>query len=111
MYTERYIVGGYDMKRSTLVGAVVAAVAVIGIGAAVITNNQASKKGAYSVALVTSTGGVDDKSFNQSAWAGIKKYGEQNGSNKVLMAILTLCQTIAQKLSLTCNKLLRPTTN
>lgn len=66
------------MKRSTLVGAVVAAVAVIGIGAAVITNNQASKKGAYSVALVTSTGGVDDKSFNQSAWAGIKKYGEQN---------------------------------
>ena len=28
--------------------------------------------------MVTDTGGVDDKSFNQSAWKGIKEYGEAN---------------------------------
>ena len=33
----------------------------------------------FSVAMVTDVGGVDDKSFNQSAWEGIKKFGEENG--------------------------------
>ena len=61
------------MKRSTLIGGLVAAVAVIGIGTSVAMNSGAKKKDVYSVALVTSTGGVDDKSFNQSAWTGIKR--------------------------------------
>lgn len=52
------------MKRSTLIGGLVAAVAVIGIGTSVAMNSGAKKKDVYSVALVTSTGGVDDKSFN-----------------------------------------------
>lgn len=67
------------MKRSTLIGGLVAAVAVIGIGTSVAMNSGDKKKDAYSVALVTSTGGVDDKSFNQSAWTGIKRYGAKNG--------------------------------
>lgn len=33
----------------------------------------------FSVAMVTDVGGVDDKSFNQSAWEGIKMFGEDNG--------------------------------
>ncbi|MGG0670754.1 BMP family lipoprotein [Sporosarcina koreensis] len=33
----------------------------------------------FSLAMVTDVGGVDDKSFNQSAWEGIKKFGEDNG--------------------------------
>ena len=36
----------------------------------------------FSVAMVTDVGGVDDKSFNQSAWEGIKKFGEENGLTK-----------------------------
>ena len=32
--------------------------------------------------MVTDTGGVDDKSFNQSAWKGIQEYGEENGLKK-----------------------------
>jgi basic membrane protein A len=31
------------------------------------------------VGLVTDTGGVNDKSFNQSAWAGVQKAGEEFG--------------------------------
>lgn len=33
----------------------------------------------FSVAMVTDVGGVDDKSFNQSAWEGIEKFGADNG--------------------------------
>lgn len=32
----------------------------------------------FSVAMVTDVGGVDDKSFNQSAWEGLQKFGEEN---------------------------------
>ncbi|RUL55198.1 MULTISPECIES: BMP family protein [Lysinibacillus] len=36
----------------------------------------------FSVAMVTDTGGVDDRSFNQSTWEGIKAFGEENGLEK-----------------------------
>jgi len=40
------------------------------------------KEDTFSIAMVTDTGGVDDKSFNQSAWAGIKEYGADNKLEK-----------------------------
>ncbi|WP_096272435.1 BMP family lipoprotein [Paucisalibacillus globulus] len=43
-------------------------------------NEEAS--GDYKVAMVTDEGGVDDKSFNQSAWEGIKAWGEGAGLSK-----------------------------
>ena len=36
----------------------------------------------FTVAMVTDTGGVDDKSFNQSAWEGLQAFGEENGLEK-----------------------------
>ena len=39
------------------------------------TNTEES----FKVAMVTDVGGVDDKSFNQSAWEGIKEFGAANG--------------------------------
>ncbi len=33
----------------------------------------------YELALVTDLGTIDDKSFNQGAWEGLKKYAEENG--------------------------------
>lgn len=38
-------------------------------------------------AIVTDTGGVDDKSFNQSAWEGLEAWGKENGLKKVLVLI------------------------
>ncbi|WOV86065.1 BMP family protein [Sporosarcina oncorhynchi] len=32
----------------------------------------------FSIAMVTDVGGIDDKSFNQSAWEGIKLFGKDN---------------------------------
>ena len=41
-----------------------------------------TKEDTFSIAMVTDTGGVDDKSFNQSAWKGIQEYGEENKLEK-----------------------------
>lgn len=32
----------------------------------------------FSIAMVTDVGGIDDKSFNQSAWEGIKQFGKDH---------------------------------
>jgi len=39
----------------------------------------AADKPAFKVGLVTDIGGIDDKSFNQSTWEGIVRFGEENG--------------------------------
>lgn len=48
--------------------------------------NETSKGGgkdkAFSVGMVTDIGGVDDKSFNQSSWEGLKNFGKENGLKK-----------------------------
>ncbi|SEM48863.1 nucleoside-binding protein [Mesobacillus persicus] len=55
-------------------------------------DNEAEKEGTtdtgeqteetFKVAMVTDVGGIDDKSFNQSAWKGIQEFGEANGLEK-----------------------------
>jgi len=49
-------------------------------------NETETKKGndknSFSVAMVTDIGGIDDKSFNQSTWEGIQKFGKDNGLAK-----------------------------
>ncbi|MGN4126135.1 BMP family lipoprotein [Lysinibacillus sphaericus] len=37
---------------------------------------------AFSIAMVTDVGGVDDKSFNQSAWEGVQAYGKEHNLSK-----------------------------
>ncbi|MFO1445969.1 BMP family protein [Bacillus sp. Bva_UNVM-123] len=42
-------------------------------------NGGEATESTFSVAMVTDVGGVDDKSFNQSAWEGLKEFGSNNG--------------------------------
>ncbi|PKG23089.1 BMP family lipoprotein [Niallia nealsonii] len=44
--------------------------------------NASENKDAFKVAMVTDVGGVDDKSFNQSAWEGLQAFGKANGLEK-----------------------------
>lgn len=37
-----------------------------------------SNSNSFKTAMVTDTGGIDDKSFNQSAWEGLTKFGAEN---------------------------------
>ncbi|EIT85139.1 putative ABC-type transport system periplasmic component/surface lipoprotein-like protein [Fictibacillus macauensis ZFHKF-1] len=41
-------------------------------------DDKAADDKKFKVAMVTDTGGVDDKSFNQSAWEGLQKFGADN---------------------------------
>ncbi|TMU87731.1 BMP family ABC transporter substrate-binding protein [Bacillus sp. BHET2] len=41
-----------------------------------------NKEDQFTVAMVTDVGGVDDKSFNQSAWEGLKAFGKENDMEK-----------------------------
>lgn len=67
-----------------IVGIGLASVAVLSLaacgnrGASKSTSDDAGLK----VALVTDTGGVDDKSFNQSAWEGLQAWGKKNDLKK-----------------------------
>ncbi|MGE8002005.1 BMP family lipoprotein [Lysinibacillus sp. NPDC093216] len=42
------------------------------------SSGESKKEDVFSVAMVTDVGGVDDKSFNQSAWEGVQAYGKEN---------------------------------
>ncbi|MFC0271361.1 BMP family protein [Metabacillus herbersteinensis] len=44
--------------------------------------DEGTKEENFTVAMVTDVGGVDDKSFNQSAWEGLKAFGEEHGLEK-----------------------------
>ncbi|MET0787514.1 MAG: BMP family protein [Paenisporosarcina sp.] len=46
------------------------------------STGDTAKESDFSVAMVTDVGGVDDKSFNQSAWEGLKAFGKENGLEK-----------------------------
>lgn len=46
------------------------------------TANNAAKKKAFTVGMVTDVGGIDDKSFNQSAWQGLQEFGKQNNMQR-----------------------------
>ncbi|WP_181348649.1 BMP family protein [Thalassobacillus sp. CUG 92003] len=43
------------------------------------SDSGSAEGGDFSVAMVTDVGGVDDKSFNQSAWEGLQAFGEEHG--------------------------------
>ena len=44
-----------------------------------VASGKTESAGGYDLALVTDLGTIDDKSFNQGAWEGMKKYAEENG--------------------------------
>jgi basic membrane protein A len=43
------------------------------------TPNEEEEQEGYELALVTDIGTIDDKSFNQGAWEGLKAYAEEHG--------------------------------
>ena len=103
------------MNKKQWLGLGLVTVAAIGLAAC---GNRASKKDSANsesktdlkVAIVTDTGGVDDKSFNQSAWEGL-----QLGVKKTVFLKGTDLTTSNQQMNLnmrqTLMKLFLMTTN
>ena len=73
------------MNKKQWLGLGLVAVAAVGLAAC---GNRSSRSAASSsdvktkAAIVTDTGGVDDKSFNQSAWEGLQDWGKEHNLSK-----------------------------
>ena len=74
------------MNKKQWLGLGLVAVAAFGLAAC---GNRSSRNAASSssdvktkAAIVTDTGGVDDKSFNQSAWEGLQAWGKEHNLSK-----------------------------
>ena len=73
------------MNKKQWLGLGLVAVAAVGLAAC---GNRSSRNAASSsdvktkAAIVTDTGGVDDKSFNQSAWEGLQAWGKEHSLAK-----------------------------
>ena len=88
------LVGGFiQMKKAKLFSfSAVAMASALLLGACGNGGNSAGTDGsdggnsgdkpAATIALITDTGGVDDRSFNQSAWEGFKEWGDENGFSR-----------------------------
>jgi basic membrane protein A len=74
------------MKKTVLAAGLlsVAALSLVACGSRDNGSNSAAGKAKtdLKVAMVTDTGGVDDKSFNQSAWEGLQEWGKDNNLTK-----------------------------
>jgi len=74
------------MNKKQWLGLGLVAVAAVGLAAcgnrASRSNSNSDAKTNLKAAIVTDTGGVDDKSFNQSAWEGLQEWGKENGLSK-----------------------------
>ena len=65
-----------------IVGLGLAAVAALSLAACSRSNSSSDSDSKVKVALVTDTGGIDDKSFNQSAWEGLQAWGKEHDLKK-----------------------------
>ncbi|MEK4761489.1 BMP family protein [Viridibacillus sp. FSL E2-0187] len=69
-------------KFGLALSVVLAAGTLLGACGSKDDTSKGDKENNFSVAMVTDLGGVDDKSFNQSAWEGIQKFGKDNDLKK-----------------------------
>ncbi|RYM05637.1 BMP family ABC transporter substrate-binding protein [Sporolactobacillus sp. THM7-7] len=65
-------------KRIAVLAAGLFAVATILTGCGGNGSSSGSEKDTFKAAMVTGIGGIDDKSFNQSSWEGLKKFASKN---------------------------------
>lgn len=67
-------------KKLVLLG--LASTALLSLTACGDRSKKATNASDVKVAMVTDQGGIDDKSFNQSAWEGLQSWGKKNGLKK-----------------------------
>ncbi len=68
------------MRRyATLLGLLlVVSIVLSACGSGGSSEQGGSDSNSFKTAMVTDTGGIDDKSFNQSAWEGLTQFGADN---------------------------------
>ena len=65
--------------KKRILSIVMATMLVLPLAACGGSNEEASEKASFKVGLVTDVGGVEDQSFNQSAWEGLQRAEKELG--------------------------------
>ena len=73
------------MKKKVIALALSALMVTGLVGCGSDNNSSTSKEGKMKIGMVTDTGTIDDKSFNQGTWEGIQKAEEEFGIEKTFM--------------------------
>jgi basic membrane protein A and related proteins len=69
----KYIRGGIEMRKNRIIPTLLAAALGISMLFTGCGSQQGGAKGGFKVGMVTDSGTIDDKSFNQGTWEGILK--------------------------------------
>ena len=67
--------------------ATIAALSLVACGSRTAKKDTASSSD-VKAAIITDIGGVDDRSFNQSAWEGLQEWGKDAGLSGYLYTLL-----------------------
>lgn len=76
------LLGGSFSVNRKIIGLTLLSLSVLTLTACGNRSDKSANKSDIKVAMVTNQGGVDDKSFNQSAWEGLQKWGKKKGLTK-----------------------------
>lgn len=79
--------------RKKVMAAVLTAAMVASVSA--MPQMVAAADDEFKIGLITDVGGVNDGSFNQSAWEGLEKAGEELGERLTIWSLLQM-QIISQ---------------
>ena len=67
------------MRKALQAGAALAAVALLAAGCAKPSSSTTTTTSTFKGCMVTDTGGINDKSFNQSSWEGMQAAASASG--------------------------------
>jgi basic membrane protein A len=71
-----------EMNKKRILGLTLVGLAAVSLLAACRSNSSSSSSSSaktdLKVAIITDTGGINDRSFNQSAWEGLQTWGKSN---------------------------------
>lgn len=76
------LLGGSFSVNRKIIGLTLLSLSVLTLTACGNRSDKSANKSDIKVAMLTNQGGVDDKSFNQSAWEGLQKWGKKKGLTK-----------------------------
>lgn len=65
--------------KKLLITLLILAIGVLSVSFLVACDPKDGQEDTYEIALVTDVGNIDDKSFNEGAWNGVKQYAEDAG--------------------------------
>lgn len=73
--------GGISMKFNKFITVATSAALILSMAGCGGSKEKSTEKKVFTAAMITDTGGINDQSFNQSAWEGLTELKEESGAS------------------------------